>query len=176
MSKNLKGLIALVAAGLLLLGGYGTYALWSDSEPVDGGEVSAGELKLEAAEPGTWTDVSDGGEGTAIPDIADFSIVPGDTLSYSASATVLAKGDNLTATISADPASITGDEALLADLDVTTEVLVGGAVVEEITEANDGNTVGVTVTLAFSTDSGNETQLQSVNLADLELVLQQTRS
>lgn len=176
MSKNLKGLIALVAAGLLLLGGYGTYALWSDSEPVDGGEVAAGELKLEAAEPGTWTDVSAGGEGTPIPDIADFLIVPGDTLSYSATATVLAKGDNLTATIEADPASLTGDAELLADLDVTTEVLVGGAVVEEITEANDGDTVGVTVTLAFSTDSTNETQLQSVDLADLELVLQQTRS
>lgn len=97
-------------------------------------------------------------------------------MSYSATATVLAKGDNLTATIEADPASITGDEQLLADLDVTTEVLVGGAVVEEITEANDGDPVGVTVTLAFSADSANETQLQSVNLADLELVLQQTRS
>ncbi|MGO1973248.1 MAG: alternate-type signal peptide domain-containing protein [Propionibacteriaceae bacterium] len=176
MSKNIKGLIALAAACLLLLGGYGTYALWSDSEPIDGGEVAAGELKLEGATEGTWTDVSAGGEGTPIPNIAEFLIVPGDTLNYSATATVLAKGDNLTATIEADPASITGDAELLADLEVTTEVLVGDGTVAEITEANDGDTVGVTVTLAFSADSTNETQLQSVDLAALELVLQQTRS
>lgn len=173
MNKTAKGAAALAAAAALLLGGAGTYALWNDTESLDGGAVAAGELKITAATAGVWRDVSGGGAGTVI-DIATFLVVPGDTLTYTAGATVLAKGDNLSATLTADPTSVTGDPELLADMAITTAVRVGGALVPTITEANDGQTVQTVVTLAFDEASTNVTQLQDLDLADLELVLQQS--
>lgn len=174
MNKTARGAAALAAAAALLLGGAGTYALWNDTESLDGGAVASGELKITGATAGVWRDVSGGGTGTVIADIASFLVVPGDTLTYTVGATVLAKGDNLSATLTADPTSVTGDPALLADVDVTTAVRVGGAVVPTITEANDGQTVQTVVTLAFDEASTNATQLQDLDLADLELVLQQS--
>lgn len=173
MRKSFKGAIAAGVAGIVLLSGYGSYALWSDTESLNGGTVNSGELKLENAVAGTWADISDGAPGTAIADINDFLIVPGDVLTYTASAEILAKGDNLEATLTADPASITGDAELLADVAITTDVQVAGAAATTITEANDGQTVDVVVTLTFDEGSLNPTQLQSLDLAGLELVLAQ---
>lgn len=173
MRKSIKGGLAAVVAVMLLLGGYGTYALWNDTESLDGGAIEAGELKLDSPTEGVWADVSEGGAGEPIDDIATFLVVPGDILTYSLEATVLAKGENLAATLSADPASVTGDAELLAAMEIQTELVVNGAPATTITQANDGQTVGVTVTFTFDEASGNETQLQGLNLADLELVLQQ---
>lgn len=174
MHKSLKGSIALGAAGLLLLGGAGTYALWSDSEIIPGGSIDSGQLEFLATTSGVWADVSDGTPGAPIPDIADFLIVPGDVLTYSLSTTLRARGDNLEATLAVDPASITGGPDLLEDVDVTTALTVGGtAIPAVITEANDGQTVNVTVTLTFDEGSTNETQLETIDLSELELTVQQ---
>lgn len=173
MNKTLKGTLALAVAALLLLGGFGTYALWSDSETLGGGTIAAGELKLDGDDPGVWTDVSAGGAGTVIPDVDDFLIVPGDVLTYSLTRTVLAKGDNLQATLAADPTSVTGDAALLADVDITTAVTIAGTAVTAITDANDEQDVTVLVTFTFDEASANATQLQTLNLANLQLTLTQ---
>ena len=125
MHKPLKGAIALGAAGLLLLGGAGTYALWSDSVDLAGGTVNAGQLEFVSTTPGEWRDVSDGAPGTVISDISTFQIVPGDVLTYSLSTTLRAQGDNLAATIAADPTTIDGPPELLADVEVSTAVMTG---------------------------------------------------
>jgi alternate signal-mediated exported protein len=172
MHKPLKGAIALGAAGLLLLGGAGTYALWSDSVTLGGGSINAGQLDLAIAAPGAWADVS---TGTPVPiaNIAAFRIVPGDVLTYSLSATLQAEGDNLEATLAADPASISGDAALLADIDIDTDVSIDGTDVTVITDANDGDTVDVVVTFDFDEASGNGTQLDALNLTAFALTVNQ---
>ena len=174
MSKMMKGALALVAAAVLLLGGYGTYALWSDSEVLDGGSVSSGQLAFEGAGAGVWRDASDASPGDVIADITTFQIVPGDTLTYTLTRTVRASGDNLVATLAANPASITGDPELLADVAITTGITVAGATATAITEANDGQVVVATVTFVFDEASTNETQLQALDLSALELTLTQT--
>jgi spore coat-associated protein N len=174
MHKPLNGAIALGAAGLLLLGGAGTYALWSDSVDLEGGTIDSGRLEFVNTTAGVWRDVSDSANPAIIPTIADFLIVPGDVLTYTISTTLRAQGDNLEATIEADESSITGDPELLADVDVTTAVTTtGGATIAVITEANDNAPVTVVVTLTFDEASTNETQLESINLSALELTVNQ---
>lgn len=173
MSKFLKAALALVAAGTLLMAGYGTYALWSDSETLDGGSLSSGELAFSGTDPGVWRDASAGAPGTVIADIAAFQIVPGDVLTYTLTRTVEASGDNLVATLAADPASVTGDPELLADVDVTTAITVDGTAATAITEDNDGQEVVATVSFTFDEASTNETQLQALDLSALELTLTQ---
>lgn len=168
-----KGIAALAAAAALLLSGYGSYALWTDTESLDGGDINAGELKITDVTPGVWRDVSAGGAGTVIPDITSFLVVPGDVLTYTLDAKVLAKGDNLRATLTADPASVTGDLPLRNDITVSTAINVAGAPSAAITEANDGQTLQAVVTLDFDEASLNPSQLQNLDLSDLSLVLNQ---
>ena len=173
MNKFVKGGLALAAALVLLLAGYGTYALWSDTETLNGGTVTAGELALEGTAPGVWRDASNGAPGTVIADIGAFRIVPGDVLTYTLTRTVQAEGDNLVATLVADPSSVTGRTALLADVDINTSITVDGTATSAITEANDGQDVVTTVTFDFDEASTNATQLQSLNLSNLQLTLTQ---
>ena len=170
--RSLKGAIALAAAGLILAGGGGTYALWSDQVTLNGGDVNAGQLKLTDTQPGAWFDLSSG-TATAIPDIAAFHVVPGDVIEYRVTSTVEAQGDNLKATLAADPASVTGDPALLADMVVTTGITVGGAAQTAITEADDNKQVDVKVNFAFDDASTNATQLETLDLSALQLTLTQ---
>ena len=69
------------AAGLALLVGGGTFALWFDNEDIPGGTVNSGELDLEltgagAGGAGVWH--AETCTGTVIPVIADHLISPGD--------------------------------------------------------------------------------------------------
>lgn len=173
MRKSLKGAVALGAASLLLTGGYGSLALWSDSETMNGGNINSGELSFAGSTAGVWKDVTGGGAGTAISDISTFKVVPGDTLTYSLTRTVNASGKHLSATLSADPASVTGDAALRNDMNITTSIKVNGATTSAITSANNGDPVAVTVTFAFARSSGNASQTSSLDLSALELNLNQ---
>ena len=170
--KAVKGVIALATAGLLLGGGASTYALWSDQVTLNGGNVNSGQLKLVDTQPGAWFDVSSG-TASAIADITTFKVVPGDVIEYRLSTTVEAEGHNLQATLAADPASVTGDTALLADMTVTTAITVGGAAQTVITEADDNKQVDVDVRFAFDEASLNPTQLESLDLSALQLSLTQ---
>ena len=96
----------LAAAGVglaLMLGvGGGTFALWSDTDALTGGTITSGDLDITATGATSWADVSaDMGKGASLPiaDIADFLIVPGDTLERTQDVTVKLTGDNLKATL-----------------------------------------------------------------------------
>lgn len=52
MNKTTKGALAAGAAGILLLGGAGSYALWSDAETVQGGTITAGNLDISPVAAG----------------------------------------------------------------------------------------------------------------------------
>ena len=57
MNKMVKGSVVGASGVALLLGGFGTYALWSDSDTVAGVTVTSGELDINAG-TATWSDVS----------------------------------------------------------------------------------------------------------------------
>ncbi|AQA22706.1 alternate signal-mediated exported, RER_14450 family protein [Rhodococcus sp. MTM3W5.2] len=172
MNKQTKGAIAAGAAALLLAGGAGTMAAWNSSQTVGGGAVNSGTLSLTQTGSTGWTE----GNGTAIADISQFKAVPGDVVVYNASFNVGAKGKNLHATLTADPATITGGAELLAALGQETVATIGGAPLAggAITEANDNSTVDVKVKFTFNNaTTGTTAQGQSVNLSNFAVKLQQ---
>ncbi|GAB2665612.1 alternate-type signal peptide domain-containing protein [Prescottella soli] len=166
MNKKTKGAIAAGAAALLLAGGAGTFATWNAQANLNGGSVNSGKLTLTAT-GSTWSD-SHG----VINNWANFKAVPGDVLTYNAQATIGAVGKNLNASLTVDPASITG--ALAASLGTpTVTAKIGSNPVTTITEANDGNVVDVAVSFTFSSAADNTTQNLSASLANMTLKLQQ---
>ena len=171
MNTIAKGAIAAGAAVVLLTGGLGSYALWSDQAQVAGGTIRSGYLALSVQEA-TWSDVT---TGTPLPfDPATDQIVPGDVIRYTANAVVDGAGKNLEATLLADTADIGGD--LLPYLDVTMTV-------DSITTSDLSYDLGAIdgaeaypIQLDFSFDAGtsfNEGMYAAVNLDDFELTLVQ---
>jgi alternate signal-mediated exported protein len=171
MNKITKGALAAAIAAGLLVGGAQTIAYWTDEEAVNAGTINAGALSMAPAAAGTWTDTVN---AAPIPSIAAFQVVPGDNLVYEATFVVDAEGDNLSATLDVDDASITG--ALLAESTVTVTVLDAlGAAVPAITEANDGATITARVTFDFPFAAAtNASQTDAVDLTGLTLDLVQT--
>lgn len=180
MKKQTKAAIAAGAGAILLLGGVGTLAFWSDEVDLGGGgDITAGRLALgECAGGGSWTDVN---AGNTIPDIGAFRIVPGDVVEYSCDTTLTAEGDNLTATLTADLGGLTGDAELLAALDrsVTatlngTPLPADGAGVQVVADDGSDQPVSVDVRITFDpATSGTTGQGQSVDLGAMSLDLQQ---
>lgn len=168
MNKLTKAAIAGAAGIALLLGGAGSLAYWNASDSVNAGTIEAGTLTLNA-EAGSWT--------TPAPALW----VPGDSAVYTTQLEIGATGDNLEALLSVNPGSISGD---LADA-LTFELTIAGAPAGvmagatdgtyEITDAADGQTLTVTVTVTFPVDSvtGNVAQGQTVNLSGLSFKLEQ---
>lgn len=152
---------ALAAAGLgvvLLAGAGGTFSLWSDSESISTGTITDGSLTLDVT-PGSWTEQ----DGTPIADIADFRMVPGDTVIFEATATPTIVGDNLQATLVGE---FVGEGAHW-DIEA---VLPGGGV---LTDADSGVAHDVAVTVTLPVESGNESQEQILDLGSIALTLQQ---
>lgn len=135
---NTKGAVA-AACGLALLAGVGggTFALWSDSDHLAGGTITAGNLDVAALANSEWHDISTAtadsepadpqhlimNEQPAITKLADitagktidlaaFKTVPGDTIAGVQGVDVALSGDNLKATLSVnDTGSTLGDLA-----------------------------------------------------------------
>ena len=99
------------AAGLALLVGGGTFALWFDNEDIPGGTVNSGELDLEltgagAGGAGVWH--AETCTGTVIPIIADYLISPGDIVCIAQPMDVTVTGADIAATFSINTAAATG--------------------------------------------------------------------
>jgi alternate signal-mediated exported protein len=148
MKKSTKGAFAAAAAGILLLGGAGSLAYWTDAETVGGGSIASGHLKLLPVGSATgcagWTFA----DGSAFA--ATDEIVPGDTLKQTCTYTADMVGKNLKATLSVEnPELATG--TLADSLVVTPAFKLDGVAVEEGDTAvlNDDNQVTAVVTVAF---------------------------
>lgn len=180
MNKTTKGAIAAGAAALLLAGGAGTMAAWSDSEDLTGGSITSGTLTLTAGtDAPTWTV-----NGTQLSDteVANFLVVPGDEVVYSGTFVIGATGNNLEAELTAafDSDSVGGDAELLAQMPSTISGTVGATALPSdgaalaITDANDGDTVTVNVTFDFDFDPAtNASQDQTIDLAGFAIDLTQ---
>lgn len=100
MKKSTKGLIAAGAAGVLLLGGAGTLAFWTDDATVDGGELASGSIALTATDCSTaaWKHLEDDAD-------ADL-LVPGDSVYKECTVTLVMEGDHIAADVEIDPDSL----------------------------------------------------------------------
>lgn len=182
MKKTTKGALAAAAAGILLLGGAGTIAYWSDSETIVGGSVNTGKLSLDDAvcAEGWLYAPENAGAGDPVS-----LLVPGDAITKECTFTVSATGDNLAATLNT-PASTTITSEGAATFEATvgaTYDLAGSPVTADtpITDANDGQTVTATVTVTFpfgdeAAVNANDTQDVTAALNDIAVTLVQTES
>jgi alternate signal-mediated exported protein len=163
------GAVALAAA-VLLLGGAAGCADRDDLTVRTGGAVTADPR----AAAGVWADLTSGAP-VPIPDIAGFRVTPGTVLTYTMTSTVQAAGASGPVTLAVDPASITRDAALLADLTVSTAVTVDGAPAPALTEEDDGHQVQAVVRLDVDESPSDPTRLAELDLSALRLVLQRNR-
>lgn len=174
MKKNTKGAIALGAAALLLAGGAGTYAAWSDEATLGGGDVTSGQLSIdEVAGSGGWVWATDDVTGPFNPD--DDTIVPGDSIEYTAEYTLTVVGNNLVASLTPTLGGLTGDAALLGQLEFASDTSTPGINLANITAADNGETVTVTTTITFDpATTGQVGANESVSLAGSTILLEQT--
>lgn len=169
MNKSTKGAIAAGAAAVLLLGGAGSLAYWNADGNLAGGSITAGELKLTAADTGSWTL-----NGSAVTDIAAVRVVPGDELEYTGTWTIVATGDNLQADLTTTAPTASGGLASHVTTDATFEV--EGAAVTSITDDNDGDELSATIAVdfPFGSAANNASQGQTLNLTGAGVALTQT--
>jgi alternate signal-mediated exported protein len=181
MKNSMKGALAAGAAAVLLLGGAGSLAYWSDSATVNGGVISSGSLTLDAGTcDAGWTHVVGGA--------AVVEVVPGDAIAKDCRFTIGAAGDNLSAlptTPGAVTYTVTPTSPSLS-LDVAATYDIAGAVIDQtsvITEDNDGDTLvaHIVVTMPFGSAEDaatpiniNDTQGLTATLDGLQVTLTQT--
>lgn len=110
MNNKTKGAVAGVA-GLALLAGGTTFALWEDSETEQAGDITSGNLDLDTVGKWEYWDVSPdhadstelapvtGKPGFAIDDLETWRIVPGDEIQVTQGYALALDGDNLHASL-----------------------------------------------------------------------------
>lgn len=184
MKKSTKGALAAGAAAVLLLGGAGSLAFWSDSTPLDGGEIASGELALSDAtcDAGWVYGPTNANAGAAVTEI-----VPGDTIVKDCTFSITASGDNLEATLTTpDTTSVTvtstpAPTTLQLNVDATYVDQDGAALPATVTSANNGDTVTATLAVEFpfgdvDTINANDTQNLVGSLDEISVTLVQTES
>lgn len=181
MKKTTKGALAAGTAAVLLLGGAGTLAYWSDGGTISGGSVTAGELKMSdpVCDPG-W--VYADGNASAGDTVA--LIVPGDTISKECTFDITATGDNLEGTLTVPTTTTITTAPAAPSFDATVTASFAGAT-STITEADNGNTVTATIEVEFPFGTAedattainiNDTQGVTASLNAIDITLVQTES
>lgn len=136
MNNKTKGAIAGIA-GIALLAGGTTFALWNDDANATGGIITSGNLEVATIGTTQWVDTSaDRTDKGHDIDLASFKIVPGDTIQGTFGIAAALQGDNLVANLGLSLAG-NAEGGLLADVkgvsvkyslvNATTGVAVPGA-------------------------------------------------
>lgn len=171
-NRRLSKAVVAGGLGLLLLTGVGgTFAYWYESEPVEGGTLTAGHLDMTVTDP-VWTV---NGVTYTVAEIADYRMVPGDTAVYTATVTPDLVGDNLEAELVADFDGATGDMRPFVEIDST----VDGAETTLLTPADSGTPIAASVEIRMPwgetevtyPDGGEDATL---NLSSMNITLTQT--
>jgi len=171
MNKTTKGAIAAAAAGVLLLGGAGTLAYWTDTATVDGADINSGHFKLDttACDSANW--LIDGG-ATYTTQL----LVPGDTLTKTCSVTVDIAGAHLThADFDVTDPAESGSAALTDELSPTVDIQKGGSSLGTTNVAiadNDTLDVVMTITWPYGVEDNDSNQAAglSATISDLTVV------
>lgn len=172
MKKNTKGAIAVGAAALLLAGGAGTMAAWSDSASLGGGTVTSGELGITQVGTGAWTWATPGGAtGEFNPTTA--RLVPGDVVTYTGTYALDVVGTNLKASLTPTLGGVTGDLATYLDVNAVSNT--AAVDIENITASDDTKQVSITTTITFKPGTTEEASMnKTASLAGSTITLQQT--
>jgi alternate signal-mediated exported protein len=179
MNKMIKGSVAGAAGVALLMGSFGTYALWNDAATMPGNTITSGVMDIEAgavswddAAPGAWNPATD-------------LVVPGDEIVRTQTFTVTGTGKNLKGTIKLTGGDVTqgGFNNLL---DVTVKVTSDNATVVQDNGTNDFtfnapfDAATLTAVVTYEFDKSDVTEAQEAQdataaIADSTLTIQQTR-
>jgi alternate signal-mediated exported protein len=160
--KVLKGTLTVATGTALLVGGFGSFALWSDQKPLPNASISTGELTLQT-QTASWVDQSPGAATTAW-DPATDKLVPGDTVKLTVPLAVTAVGKNLAGTIHLDASGL--DLAAFAgDLDVTYDVAP---------TPEDGVTDETNGSVSFLRSAMEDDQIDAVGTVTFELAQEAT--
>jgi alternate signal-mediated exported protein len=182
-NKMIKGSVAGATGIVLLMGGFGTYALWSDSADL-GGSVSSGELDLNLG-GALWHDVSEDVSGTPLWDadptgdgVTDL-MVPGDTVRLTQRFTVDAAGKNLEFDVNVNGLSSETWESLGVTMTLDGEPVAPASTIDDrhYTVATNGDGQH-TLQVFFdfpSTVTGDTDQDESVAVSDIEISIDQVR-
>lgn len=192
MKKTTKAAVATGAAVLLLIGTGGTLAYWNDTADLSGANsITAGNLKLTATATPTWKIKHTNGTETAVSNIADVRIVPGDELTYSFPATITAQGQNLRFKVALTDSSIEPSSAAAADVALAGQLedsavfsVAGATLVGSTTDTFDHKsntstdyttTISATITWPFdgAPTADNPAKLGAVSLDDFTLTVTQ---
>lgn len=187
MNKTTKASIATAAGIVLLLGGAGSLAYWTDTANTGAAAqtIAAGTLTVEAVDAGQWTkgfyDAADA-VVTAPANVAigDVKLVPGNKLVYTQTFDVVATGQDLYFTVtSTDGALGTTTNGLAGRLVDTFDVgaVTGTTIVPSTTAgvykvdpADGEGTATITVTWTVNWPFGDGTSVTADNAAKLGTV------
>lgn len=182
MDTKTKGAIAGVA-GIALLAGGTTFALWTDEADVDGGIITAGNLDVALLDEVKWTDMTaDRDDHGHTIDLTTFKIVPGDTIHGTFPIDAALQGDNLTADLGITLGGSVDDAAgLLAGDNVTVTYTVlhaNGTPVSGLSNIELGTEATLPLRASDNTEDRNRTSLPAEldDEADLEVVVAVTFS
>lgn len=168
MKKSTKGALAAGSAAVLLMGGAGTLAFWTDEVTVDGVDIQSGHLSLDLEECQGWE--LDGGDAY----VAQL-LVPGDSLTQDCTYTLDIAGEHFTevdfdVTLPTDVAA----GPLADEITVTTDVEVEGVAQADATDVavSDGDevTVSIVVDWPYGTED-NDSNVVGGLLTDLDDVV-----
>ena len=168
--RLVKGVLIGVA-GLALLVGGGTFALWNDSDLLPGGDISTGDLSLDLVGEASWTL---NGEPVTIGEVL---LVPEDELMLTQPMELSAQGTTLQATLTVDMDALDGE--LVDNLTVASAYspLPAGMTADGTIGPGpvniDAAEMTASVTIVFDAD-GQDAQDATVSLSDITFELQQT--
>jgi alternate signal-mediated exported protein len=175
MRKSTKGALAGGAGVVLLLGGAGTLAFWTDTQDISNDDVTSGHLKLVNGDCGDgW--VLDGGA----PFTTSQFLVPGDVLTKVCTYSVDAAGEHLAATFTATgPSDIGGAQPLIDEIVFTSAFKVNGTASGSTdVPIADGDVVTATLTITWpygvEDNDSNVLAGLTASLADVTVVATQT--
>ena len=174
MRSTTRGALAAAVAALLLTGGAGTLAYWTDTQTITGTTINSGQLKLGAP---VCTNGWQLNTGTAF---TNQLIVPGDTLTKTCTIDLIAKGQNLGADLAISTAAFASSNALTQQLAPTATFTVGGATRTHVTAADDTgatNEIATTMVVKFDGPSAtNASQALTATLNSVSVTATQTPS
>jgi alternate signal-mediated exported protein len=171
MNRTTKSALAVGTAAVLLTGGAGTLAYWSDTQTVAGTPITSGTLRLGAPACGAGWRL----DGNVV--FTNQLIVPGDVLSKVCTLDLIATGEHLGADLTVSTAAFAAPNALTSQLVPAATFTVGGATRNHITELDDTGTAEIiaTVTVTFDGPAAtNASQNLSATLNSVAVTATQT--